>query len=164
MFVRQSLRFWGSASLLIKNSSLTGSVIRAQHNLRLISINCPKYCEKVEKTAVNAGSTRETKQELASIPAKMFLAFTCEVCKVRNTKTISKQAYQKGVVIIKCEGCANNHLIADNLGWFTDTKKQWNIEDIMALKGETVRRVSDETHAWEIVEETVAQMKVSEDK
>lgn len=94
----------------------------------------------------------------------MMLSYTCEVCKVRNQKTISKQAYESGVVIVKCDGCANNHLIADNLGWFTDTKKKWNIEDIMAEKGETVRKISDEAHAWEIVEETVTQMKNSEDK
>lgn len=48
---------------------------------------------------------------------KMFIAFTCKKCGTRNSKTMSKIAYERGVVIIRCEGCNNNHLIADNLGW-----------------------------------------------
>lgn len=137
-----------------------------QHSLRKFSTSFPAHCSKAENGTEEKDRSpdSQTKQELTTLPTKMFLAYTCEVCKVRNQKTISKQAYTKGVVIVKCDGCANNHLIADNLGWFTDTKKQWNIEDIMALKGETVRKISDEAHAWEIVEETVTQMKISEEK
>jgi len=33
------------------------------------------------------------------------------------------------VVLIRCEGCDNLHLIADNLGWFRDERV--NIEDIL---------------------------------
>lgn len=74
---------------------------------------------------------------------------------------ISKQAYTKGVIIVKCEGCANNHLIADNLGWFTDKKKNYTIEHIMAEKGERVKRLTSESDAWEIVQETLELMKSS---
>ena len=66
------------------------------------------------------------------------------MCNTRNKKVISKLAYTKGVVIVKCEGCQNNHLIADNLGWWPDLQAKGikNIEDLMREKGEEVRRVN----------------------
>lgn len=70
----------------------------------------------------------------------MQMIYTCKVCSTRNSQTISKKAYTEGVVIVRCSGCQNNHLVADNLGWFRDSKT--NIEDILREKGETVRRVS----------------------
>ena len=43
------------------------------------------------------------------------------------------------MVIIRCENCDSLHLIADNLGWFTE--ENTNIEDIMAQKGEEVHKI-----------------------
>lgn len=52
--------------------------------------------------------------------------FTCSPCGNKMARTFTKDAYHKGVVLIRCDKCDNIHLIADNLGWFQDEK--WNVE------------------------------------
>ncbi|GBB89869.1 hypothetical protein RclHR1_01670020 [Rhizophagus clarus] len=68
--------------------------------------------------------------------SRLLIAFTCKVCSFRSTKTMTKHAYNHGVVIIQCSSCNNRHLIADNLGWFRDGKV--TIEDLMYEQGEKV--------------------------
>jgi protein import protein ZIM17 len=83
----------------------------------------------------------EHQQTLGKIESgKLSLSFKCKVCDTRNSYIISKKAYTEGVVLVECQGCKNNHLIADNLKWFRDGKT--NIEDLMREKGETVRKMS----------------------
>jgi mitochondrial protein import protein ZIM17 len=80
------------------------------------------------------------------------MIYTCKVCTTRNSQTISKLAYTKGVVIVRCSGCKNNHLVADNLGWFRDNKV--NIEDLLKEKGEEVTKVSLGNDIFELVKKT----------
>lgn len=73
----------------------------------------------------------------------LMIMFTCNVCQKRSARTFSKDAYEVGVVLIRCEGCDNLHLIADNLGWFRD--ENVNIEQLMKEQGKKVYRfVSNE--------------------
>lgn len=87
------------------------------------------------RAAVAAGGLPGTKAEAA-----YALAYTCGVCENRAMKKISKLAYHKGVVIVRCPKCDNLHLIADNLRWFDDHPQ--TIETIMREKGEEVVRLN----------------------
>lgn len=113
-----------------------------------------------ESAEPSPGNKMETK--------RMIIGFTCKVCQTRQEadlhhltlfinrsfKQMSKVAYEKGVVIIKCDGCKNKHLISgtcysctqcltlDHLGWFDSQKKVGSIEDIMREKGEHVKRLT----------------------
>lgn len=98
------------------------------------------------------------KQQLGQIKSKLKLAFTCKKCSTRSTKIISKLAYEKGVVIVTCEGCKNNHLIADNLGWFAEWQGIRNIETCLRKKGENVIRLRNDAEGYlEAVPEDVLQ-------
>ncbi|KAK8806026.1 hypothetical protein WA171_007112 [Blastocystis sp. BT1] len=84
---------------------------------------------------------------LKSIPGSkttsdvMIIVFTCKVCNTRAARKMSKEAYNHGVVLIRCPGCNNLHLIADHLGYFDDNST--NVEQILAQKGEKVTRMDD---------------------
>lgn len=53
---------------------------------------------------------------------------------------MTKKAYHEGVVLVRCPGCRNLHLVADRLGYFED--ESVDIEKILEAKGERVRRGS----------------------
>ncbi|GJJ78862.1 mitochondrial protein import protein ZIM17 [Entomortierella parvispora] len=72
--------------------------------------------------------------------ARMLIGFTCTVCNHRSHKTMSKHAYQHGVVIMRCDGCKNKHLIADHLGWFKNGGV--TVEDLVKENGETVQKLT----------------------
>jgi DNL zinc finger len=71
---------------------------------------------------------------------KMVILYTCRVCDTRSARTISKPAYNEGVVLVRCPGCQKLHLIADRLGYFGD--EDADVEKLLAAKGERVRRAT----------------------
>ncbi|CAD6216136.1 GSCOCG00004352001-RA-CDS [Cotesia congregata] len=104
--------------------------------------------------------SKEPTKPLAKIQARLMIQFTCKKCDTRSSKTMSKLAYEKGIVIIRCDGCKNNHLIADNLGWFNGDRQKVNIEKLMQLNGEKVKRLNAYGHEiFEVVEKKVLVMK-----
>ncbi|KAG0275965.1 Threonine synthase-like 1 [Linnemannia exigua] len=80
--------------------------------------------------------------------ARMLIGFTCTVCNHRSHKTMSKHAYQHGVVIMQCDHCKNRHLIADHLGWFKNGGV--TVEDLVKERGEEVRKL---TKSYQLVKD-----------
>lgn len=111
-----------------------------------------KYCTKPNVEAEGKPKVEPEGIPLGQMEQKMQMIYTCKVCSTRNSQTISKLAYTKGVVIVRCSGCQNNHLVADNLKWFRDNKV--NIEDLLREKGEEVTKVSLGNEIVELVKKT----------
>ena len=93
------------------------------------------------ETGVVGEVSDEDKEMLANLVGvehgkdKLAVLFTCKVCDTRSGKQISRQAYENGVVIARCPGCDNLHLIADRLNFFGDN---WDIEGLMEKHGESI--------------------------
>ena len=79
--------------------------------------------------------------EHASIVSNKFkIQYTCKKCDTRNSHSVTRMAYRKGIVIAMCKGCHSKHLLADNLGWsnyvggFDFDGGEYNIEMYMKNK------------------------------
>ncbi|GMI05675.1 hypothetical protein TrLO_g9242 [Triparma laevis f. longispina] len=76
---------------------------------------------------------------------KLAVVYTCKVCDTRSAKRFTENAYLNGVVMVRCPGCENLHLIADRLGYFEDKNDGgWDIEKFLKEQGEKVNAVSEE--------------------
>jgi mitochondrial protein import protein ZIM17 len=73
----------------------------------------------------------------------MVIVFTCKVCETRAAKSFSRRAYDHGVVLVRCPGCENLHLVADRLGYFED--ESWDLEKFLKESGGKVKAVNDDT-------------------
>lgn len=140
----QSIRFYSKDSEKVEtlkdpNQSNSGKLkeeLTADENS-----GTPKCEEKFPKT-ISEASQEVLREFDESIDTELSLAYTCQVCNTRNSKTVSKLAYLKGVVIVRCSKCQNTHLVAGNDKWIDDIHGKRNIEDILAEKGENVQQVS----------------------
>lgn len=68
--------------------------------------------------------------------------YTCNVCETKQSRSFTKKSYHQGVVIVRCEGCQNLHLIADNLKWFED--EPLNIETIAKRSNQPLLKIKAE--------------------
>lgn len=86
---------------------------------------------KTSEAIGNEAATVAGGVDLSNIPGvetegdKYIIAFTCKVCDKRSAKKISKRGYHHGVVLVRCGGCQNLHLIADRMGVFED--ESWDV-------------------------------------
>ncbi|OMH86261.1 Histidine-tRNA ligase [Zancudomyces culisetae] len=99
---------------------------------------------KPQQLELKSDSTEKVKEAdpNAKNVGRFLIGFTCKVCKHRQYKSVSKRAYNEGVVLIKCDGCQNRHLFADHLGWFRDSRL--TIEDLMKENGEEVVKIAND--------------------
>lgn len=113
------------------------------HALHKPLLNSQRSFSTVGNLNILQGKSSENKVPLGKLEGKFQLSYTCKKCNAKETQFISKIAYYKGVVIVTCSGCSNNHLIADNLNWFTDLDGKKNIEEILGEKGEVVKVITN---------------------
>lgn len=112
----------------------------------------------VDKESSVPSSTTDSPVGFSDVPGvksagdKMIIMFTCTVCDTRSARTISKQAYNEGIVMVRCACCNNRHLIADRMGVFEDSigdgdgpGNGWDIQKYLAKEmGEKSRHITDD--------------------
>lgn len=101
-----------------------------------------KKCEddKFPKT-ISEASQEVLREFNENIDEELCLTYSCNACSTRNSKSISKMAYTKGVVIVRCDKCQNTQLVTDHDKWIDDVDGKKNVEDILAEKGEKAEKI-----------------------
>ena len=117
-FTHPALRSQLFLNVPSKHVKSFGIVYNKQYNSRWFSFSNKYY----RSNPAYEHTPEQNSQAIGKIQPKLLLAFTCKNCNSRIEKHISKIAYTKGFVIVRCDGCEENHLIADNLGWFPNLK------------------------------------------
>lgn len=140
---------------LMKHSMLVGG-LRRQLTIRTIANEAarPKDNQKQLEDDLKEFQKLTLSKTFKQSP-KMLISFTCKVCQHRSHKSFTKQSYEKGVVIIKCDGCSNNHLIADNLGFTDSMKKMGKLSDFLDEKITTNEDIEGLYHFDEGVKDAI---------
>jgi len=124
-----------------------GTAINVKVQGKTISYDCKLFFPRNFSSIKTVG--KAVKGATLGDTNRYVLMCTCNVCQNKIIKTFTKKAYHNGVVIVVCEKCDNNHLIADNLGWFRD--KPVNIESLAEEKGDSVTRIYPDNNMKKIL-------------
>ncbi|CEG36952.1 zinc finger [Plasmopara halstedii] len=130
-------------SLSSQTPCLACTANSSSYVLRSASISSTHHCFSTQRddSPVTEATTISSVPGVESPGDKFVMVYTCSVCETRSAKTISKHAYYKGVVLVRCPGCENLHLIADRLGWFEDDAT--DVESLLKQKGKRVRFITE---------------------
>ena len=75
----------------------------------------------------------------AAAPGALMVAmYTCRVCETRSARRVSRAAYERGSVLLRCPGCRGLHVLSDHLGYFDDAAV--DAAALLEARGEVVRR------------------------
>ncbi|KAI3874453.1 hypothetical protein MKX03_004783 [Papaver bracteatum] len=68
----------------------------------------------------------------------LAMDFTCKVCETRSVKTVTRESYDKGVVVVRCDGCNYYH----QLRFFGEPG---GMDEFLAARGEEFKKGSPDT-------------------
>jgi len=71
-------------------------------------------------------------EELLQLSPSRYIEFNCSICSEKVAQSFHKPANEKGVVIIRCSGCQNLHLISDNFIGYSER----GVEDLARSRSE----------------------------
>ena len=147
MFLTKSSALINRSKILqrsfVRNFSCTPAFRSTTFNKPTLATSYRPFCTEksteTENTNHSPVKNADTSVQFA-LEGTMLAIFTCTVCNTRHSYQFSKTSYKSGFVIVKCPGCSSHHLVADNLGWFSDKKK--NLETICAERGIPIHKVA----------------------
>jgi len=90
----------------------------------------------VEESIITMESAPTTGEEILQVTPMKYVEFNCTICHARVAQSFNKPSNEKGVVIIRCPGCQNLHLIADNFGFGSSER---SVDEIAFDRGESSR-------------------------
>ena len=87
---------------------------------------------------VSASASAYASAPAPAPPALVVVMYTCRVCETRSARRVSRAAYERGSVLLRCPGCRGLHVLADHLGYFDDAAV--DAAALLERRGERVRR------------------------
>ncbi|XP_047336223.1 uncharacterized protein C24H6.02c [Impatiens glandulifera] len=122
--------------------SRTQTTVAKPPNEEVAVVKDVEVQEDSSSNSMKLSSNNISNLKMTSPRHDLAMMFTCKVCETRSLKTCCRESYEKGVVVARCGGCNNLHLIADHLGWFGEPG---SIEDFLSERGEEFKKGCVET-------------------
>lgn len=137
----QSNRFYTKELESVEKSETLNDLVKMNDSFVIEATNSEKCNADTFPKTISEASQELQREINENTDVELCLTYNCNVCSRRNSKIISKLAYLKGVVIVRCDKCQNTELVADNAKWIDDIDGKKNVEDILAEKAEKAEKI-----------------------